>query len=259
MIDETRDTALRPDYDRVAHLYDVDMAQNMRFDDVGFYVRACVANGGRALEIGCGNGRILLELMSHGIDAIGIDRSQKMLAALIGKASDRALHARVCAMDARNLGFDTRFDVVLCPYSLITYMASDVDAVRMLDQIAGVLNRNGRVVVDAFVPRPVQRSSEFTRDYVRPFGEHALVRSKRITPRSDRVNRIERRYEIVSTDGTMIERIDTREDIRVYTRDQLIDLLSRCRFAVESMWWDYASTTEPQSAQFFTAIARISR
>ncbi len=259
MNDATGHTVSQPDYDRVAHLYDIDMAQNMRFDDVAFYVRACIPSGARVLELGCGNGRILLELIARGFDAIGVDRSLKMLKALTRKASDRRLRPRVCAMDARNLGFETRFDVVLCPYSLITYMPSDADAVRMLDQIARVLELDGRLVVDAFVPRPVPVSVDFTRDYVRPFGEYALVRSKRITPLTERVNRIERRYEIVSTDGAVIERIDTREDIRVYTPDQLVDLLSRCRFGVESRWWDYASTMESQSAQFFTAIARLRR
>ena len=49
-----------PAYDRIAHLYDVDMAQNMRFDDVAFYARLCAAHGARVLELGCGDGANLI-------------------------------------------------------------------------------------------------------------------------------------------------------------------------------------------------------
>ena len=87
-------------YDRIARFYDVDMAQNMPFDDVGFYVRLCEPLRGPVLELGCGNGRILLELARHGIDAIGIDASAGMLAELRRKAALRSL-ARAGAPDGR--------------------------------------------------------------------------------------------------------------------------------------------------------------
>src|SRR5262245_60047753 len=67
-------------YDRIAHLYDVDMARNMAFDDADFYTRVCAKVGGRVLEMGCGNGRILFALLRAGIDAVGIDGSANMLA-----------------------------------------------------------------------------------------------------------------------------------------------------------------------------------
>src|SRR5438105_6341977 len=137
-----------PAYDSIADLYDADMAQNMRFDDVGFYHRLCAKHGGHILELGCGNGRILRELASRQLDIVGVDRSQKMLAALVSKATARGLPVRACVMDVRQLGFRKKhFDVVLCPYSLVTYMTAEDDAKRMLDEIKGVLAPGGIVVV----------------------------------------------------------------------------------------------------------------
>ena len=243
-----------PAYDRIAHLYDADMAQNMRFDDVAFYARLCAAHGGRVLELGCGSGRILLDLASRGIEIVGIDRSQNMLTGLARKAAKRALPLRACMMDVRRLGFGVRFDVVLCGYSLVTYMTANDDAKRMLDQVKRVLAPRGIVVVDAFVRRPMEPLREFTRDYVRPFGEETLIRSKRITPLSDRVNRIERRYEIVSGDGAVRERIETCEDIRAYAPAELTALLVECGLRARETWWDYTTTTEVAGAQFFTAV-----
>ena len=242
-------------YDRIAHLYDVDMAQNMRFADVDFYARIAQSKRGRALELGCGNGRILLALAALGIDVVGVDRSQKMLAALFRKASACGLSVRACAMDVRQLGFAVRFDVVLCPYSLVTYMTDEDDAARMLGEVKYVLATDGIVVVDAFIRRGVDSSRDYTRDYERPLGEGSLVRSKRITPLSERVNRIERRYEIVSADGTINERIDTCEDIRVYTPSELTALLEACGLRTREAWWNYATTDARADAQFFTVVA----
>ncbi len=57
--------------------YDVDMARNMPFDGVGFSAGAgCAEANGLMLELGCGNGRILLPgYFVRGIDAMGVDAS----------------------------------------------------------------------------------------------------------------------------------------------------------------------------------------
>ena len=40
-----------PTYDAIAHLYDVDMARSMPFDDVAFYERICRDTGVPVLEL----------------------------------------------------------------------------------------------------------------------------------------------------------------------------------------------------------------
>ena len=90
-------------YDRIARFYDVDMAQNMRFDDVAFYAHECARQRGRVVEVGCGNGRILLPLMREGHDAYGIDASAQMLRELARKASALRLPMRAVQADARCL------------------------------------------------------------------------------------------------------------------------------------------------------------
>jgi len=134
------ETRLSDTYDRIAQWYDVDMARNMRFDDVSFYADLCQREGGRVLELGCGNGRVLLELVCRNIDAVGIDTSRKMLQQLQHKAKARGLAPSACRMDARKLAFARSFDIVLCPYSLVTYMAQPDDLKRIArwsGQLAG--------------------------------------------------------------------------------------------------------------------------
>jgi SAM-dependent methyltransferase len=248
--------APRASYDSIAHLYDVDMARNMAFDDVGLYATLAQQAEGRVLELGCGNGRILLELLHQGIDAVGVDSSARMLGELRHKAALRGLAPNLCLMDARALGFSGQFALVLCPYSLITYMTDVGDALRMLASIRGVLAPGGAVVVDAFVPRPTVAGNVFTVDYRREHGDAVLTRSKRIAAAAPGVNRIERRYELVDTDGSLLERIDTCEDVRPQSPEDLALLLSASGFAIEQQWWDYREGARPAGAQYFTASAR---
>jgi SAM-dependent methyltransferase len=248
--------APRASYDRIAHLYDADMARNMAFDDVSLYMHLARQAGGRVLELGCGNGRIMLELLAQGIDTVGIDCSPGMLFHLRQKAAARGLLPKVCLMDARALGFSEKFALVLCPYSLITYMTGVEDAARMLAAIRGVLAPDAFVIVDAFIPRPLAPDIGLTVDYRRRCGNAVLTRSKRVEKIDSRVNRVVRRYELVGADGRLLERIETSEDVRLYTPEDLVLLLDTSGFVAEQHWWDYTPGRRAGSAQFFTVSAR---
>jgi SAM-dependent methyltransferase len=243
-------------YDRIARFYDVDMARNMPFDDVGFYADRCVERPGPVLELGCGNGRILLELLRRGIDATGVDRSEGMLAELRNKASAQSLPARVARMDIRRLALRPGFTVILCPYSLITYMVADRDAEQMLDGVRRQLAPDGMFVIDAFVPRGVVAQDEFREDYRRPFGVHTLARWKRIRPLDVHTNRIDRRYQILGVDGAVIEQVDVSETLRPVSPDALRAAVVQAGMQPAREWWDYGGAADANNAQFFTLAAR---
>ncbi|MEP6941839.1 MAG: class I SAM-dependent methyltransferase [Betaproteobacteria bacterium] len=249
-------TTPRDSYDRVAHLYDVDMARNMAFDDVALYLDQSMRGGGAVLELGCGNGRILLALVERGIDAVGVDCSPKMLAELGRKARERGLRPRTCLMDARQLAFANSFATVLCPYSLITYMSAAGDRERMLAETFAVLAPGGNAIVDAFVPRATAMHQDFALDYRRSIGKASLRRSKRVMSIAPGVHRIERRYELTAGDGTVVERIDTIEEIRPLAPEDLVRELRVCGFEIEREWWDYGARPDRAGAQFYTVSAR---
>jgi len=242
-------------YDIVARWYDVDMARNMAHDDVGFYRALAGQCGGRVLELGCGNGRILLPLLAAGCDAVGVDRSAAMLRALGDKARARGMRSPVAQMDARALALAGGFALVLCPYSLVTYMADDGDDARLCGEVRRVLRPGGALVLDAFVPRAQVTSEDFREDYRRPCGSGALSRVRRITALPDGRNRIERRYAWSDAAGVVRERAQTCEVIRPYTPDALRALLAQRGFVVTDVWWDYGAAAGPEGAQFVTMRA----
>lgn len=250
-------------YDRIAHLYDVDMALNMPYDDVSLYRRLAASAQGPVLELGCGNGRVLLALLADGVDACGIDVSAAMLDDCAHKARQRGLRPTLCRMDARRLGFRASFAMVLCPYSLVTYMHGPGDVASLLAAVRRSLVAGGRVIVDAFVPRPAVASGRFTPDYRRTLGEAVLARSKRVTALADGTHRIDRRYEVCTVDGEVVQRIDTSETIAPIAPDALRGALLHAGFEIEQTWWNYggpaangAAPAAEQDAQFYTVSAR---
>ena len=249
-------TAKNDNYDRIARFYDTDMALNMRFDDVGFYAARCAEAGGPALELGCGNGRILLPLIARGLDVTGIDASAEMLDALQRKAAARGVMPRLARMNAGALAFSAAFAVVLCPYSLITYVTGDGEVARLFEGVRRALRPGGTFVVDAFIPRPTVSNREFSRDYQRPWGDLTLVRSKRIAALPNGCNRIERRYDVTAADGELLERVEVSEEIRPRAPGDLVRELAAGGFAIVESWWDYASREPVADAQFFTVVAR---
>lgn len=244
-------------YDLIARFYDVDMAQNMPFDDAGFYAERCAAAVGPVLELGCGNGRILLRLLARGIDARGVDASARMLAELRRKADEQRLAVHVEQMDIRHLRLARQFAVILCPYSLVTYVTDEDDLRALMQGVRAHLAPGGRLLIDAFVPRPVQTFSDFRLDYRRPFGEATLVRYKRIEALGPQLNRIERRYQVVDARGEILEQVEVAEIIRPFSPPQLRELCAAAGLQVEAEWLDYGQGAgEEVAARFFTLSAR---
>jgi SAM-dependent methyltransferase len=244
-------------YDRIARFYDVDMAQNMRFDDVAFYAHQCARASGRVLEIGCGNGRVLLSLLREGLDAFGADASAPMLRELARKAAAARLPLRAVQADGRRLPFArSTLACVLCPYSLITYFVTDEDVAAFLRGVRDTLAPGGTIVVDAFVPRVVQAQSDFTPDYRRPYGAFTLARAKRITPLPGGANRIERRYEVVSAAGDVVDTIEASEVIRPRDAAALYAAMADAGFRNIAQAWDYGTRPTADGAQFVTLTGR---
>lgn len=243
-------------YDAIAQVYATDMGRSMPFDDIGWYRDVCAAHGGRALELGCGTGRILIELAAAGIDVFGVDRSLPMLDRLARDAAVRGLAPPLAQMDLRALALDARFDMILLPYSLITYVVDRDEAAQILARLRMLAADDARLVLDAFVPQPVASFADFRLDYRRPHEGGTLEREKRITANADGTNRIERRYRVLDAHGAVVEEICTDETVRPYAPDALAALAATAGWQVERIAWDYGVNAGPDGAKFASLLLR---
>jgi SAM-dependent methyltransferase len=121
--------------------------------DVGATVTRVVqlaAAGGRVLELGVGTGRLAVPMADAGLDVVGIDSSEAMLAKLRERDPERLVDA-VLGDITSDLPAGP-FDVVLIAYNTIFNLLGEHDQPRLFQHVAARLAPGGAFVVEAFVP-----------------------------------------------------------------------------------------------------------
>ena len=138
-------------WDEYAPFYDWENARTFGRRDVSFWARLLASHPGRALELGCGTGRLLVPLARRGAPVTGLDRSAPMMDRARERARrlSRAQRPPLVRGDVRTLPFrDRTFQAVLAPYGLLQSLTNDADLDATLTEAARVLKRGGRMGID---------------------------------------------------------------------------------------------------------------
>jgi SAM-dependent methyltransferase len=104
------------------------------------------------LEVGCGTGRIYLELLKDGIDAYGVDISGEMLVELRNKARTMNLKPKVSVGDMRNFKLGERFALIIVPFRSFLYNLTTNEQLRTLKNFKKHLDPGGRLILNFFYP-----------------------------------------------------------------------------------------------------------
>jgi SAM-dependent methyltransferase len=252
------DSFARAAYDRIAALYEWDMARNMPFDDVAYYVRHTRGAAGPVLELGCGTGRVTLPLIAAGLDVVAADVSGGMLAQLSraasGLASEARRRLRIVQMDMRSWPFHARFGAALLPFSTITYAWQEGSCAALLAALRKDLRRGGLLIVDAFIPRELVRPGERIHDYSRELPDGRTLRRSKVVEQTayPAVRIIHRTYELT---GDSPFTVTTR--FRAWRPQELAAALVDAGFGIEAIDYDYAERQDENAAQFATIRARV--
>ena len=109
------------------------------------YVLNTVKPGARVLDLGCGTGPVLCELRRNGVDVVGLDYSEDMLAYARARLSSQALDASGLEQgDCRHTPWPAAsFDIVVC-LGVISYL-ENYDAV--LSEIDRLLKPGGTLLI----------------------------------------------------------------------------------------------------------------
>jgi SAM-dependent methyltransferase len=142
----------RGSYDAIAPIYDA-WSRSVR-EDVDFYVDEAKRSGGPVVELGVGTGRIAVPIAAAGVEVVGIDSSEGMLAVARQAAADAGvsdrLHLR--AGDLRQPPVQGPVPLVICPFRSLLHLHDDGERIGTLTAVRELLHPGGRFVFDVFTP-----------------------------------------------------------------------------------------------------------
>jgi SAM-dependent methyltransferase len=132
---------------RVAGIYDEWYAG---YDPAAIETLKKLAQGGRALELGIGTGRIALPLQESGVVVHGIDASEAMVAKLRAKPGGDSIP--VALGDFADVAVEGRYDLIFVLFNTFFALLTQDEQVRCFRNVAQHLGPQGVFVVEAFVP-----------------------------------------------------------------------------------------------------------
>jgi ubiquinone/menaquinone biosynthesis C-methylase UbiE len=230
------------------------------YDETGwdhdYYKRAIENNGGLALDIGCGTGRLLRSYRRSGLNVEGVDISADMLAQCRRLAEAEDLHAELYCQPMQALDLPNKYDTIYIPCGSLACVMDRREALTALQRLKAHLAPGGELVFNLFVEDESKPAQTYPTDWfdwstkTLPDGKTLFV-DRRVTAVDgiEQTVREERRYRV--TDGDSRELPALSEETRTggfrwYTRNEALWLCELADLTVEKVTGDY--TDEPFSA-----------
>lgn len=233
----------------VAAFYDEVVPYRER-QDVGFFVDMAKQSGGPVLEMGCGTGRVLIPTARAGIEILGLDLSDSMLAIcrqhLLAEAPEvrdkvQLAQGDMCTFDAGRI-----FNLVTIPFRPYQHLATVEDQMRCLINAHRQLAVGGRLVFDLFNPLLSSLIADDIGEESKD-GPPFTMKDGRIVQRYARKTSRDLFKQIIEVD--LIYRVkhpDSHEEVLIHSilmrysfRYEVEHLLARCGFSVENVYADY--------------------
>lgn len=197
--------------------------------------------GARVLDLCCGQGRHLLDLMKRGFDVVGVDLSEYMLGKCREAAEKEGLTPNLTQADMREIVFDSEFDAAINLFTSFGYLEDDDEDQKVLDGISRALKPGGRFVMDID-----NRDMVMAHFVERTWSENSMgditLKERQFDSITGRCNSQET---TIHADGRRSER---GHSLRVYACTEIVKMLARSGLEVQSIWggWDssvFASTS----------------
>ena len=256
-------------YDAWACIY--DSVYSYVRADIPLYAREAVESGGPVLELGVGTGRVAVPTARLGIDVVGIDSSEAMLAiarSKLGSLSPDAGSVELIAADMRCLDLrDSRgrgrmFPLVTIPFRGFLSLLTVEDQVAALRSIHRHLEPDGKLVFNVFVPDPnmALEASDVPRhlnDVTDPETGTDYVLYQQVSyDTHHQVVSIRMIIEELDQDGAVTRKLYRDYQLRYSYRWEVYHLLRSSGFEVEALYGDFDYTEFDEGSTEMIWVAR---
>lgn len=203
--------------DGLAAVYDFMYPTSPDAEAAGEYVARLAGEGGSALELGIGTGRVGSFVAAAGVRLTGVDASQAMLDTLHERHPDSGIETR--QLDFTREGTGRTYDVVYVPLSTFFVGRSQQAQLQTMRLMRDQVADDGHVVIEAFEPREYHALNELKTD-THPFPDGSLMID---------TTAVERSMQLIVVSHTTIGeggRFETVKEIVRYAFPSELDLMA---------------------------------
>lgn len=230
-------------------------------DDIELWLAFAGRTDRPVLEVGCGTGRIAVELAAHGHAVTGIDPSPAMLARARRRADERGVTVRFIEGDARQIRLEQdTYGLVVVPLDVFLYCRDGEEQRGLLGALAEALTFDGTLALDLPGPaqwldpgsngQPVLAYSGVTDE-----GERFLCWHVHEDDPAEQVRRLLVVYETVDADG-VVRRRQSEHVLRYVGRWEMEYLLEASGLMLVDLYGDYDLSPLSGGSERMLVIAR---
>lgn len=220
--------------------------------DIDFYIKLAERSHGEVLELGCGTGRILLELAAAGYEVTGLDLSPWMLEAAASardaRPADVAGRVTLTEGNMSEFRFEKRFGLIFVAFRSFMLLTQPAEQRRCLELIREHLSPGGVLAlnlfdpqVDLLVPGEVQGAAHLVDEVIHPTSVNA-VRIEVLSRVNDPLHQVfEETWRFTELDarGAAVRQEDEVLRMRWTYRYEMRYLFELCGFEILNEYSDY--------------------
>jgi len=233
-------------YSLLARYYDLENAGFT--EDLPFWLELAQEFGGPILELGCGTGRVLLNLARRGYAVTGIDNSPEMLDRLEAKLKQASTgHLATppvilrAGMNDFNVTGASPFSLAIIPFNTFMHLLTSAEQIATLGCVRRHLKSGGVLALDLPNPGEAYAAQEQGLTLERSFADgNCMVQqfSSVALDRAAQLAHITWMYDSVAPEG-LVKRTVIPLTLRYSFPAEISLLLEKCGFSLLHLYGDY--------------------
>ncbi len=121
-------------------------------EELNFYRQEIKASQGKALELACGGGRLILPYLSEGLDVEGVESSPEMVALIQRKAQRAGVTPKIYRQHIDMLEIDEKYKLLYIPLGSFQLISESFSVPNALHKYYELLEEGGRLIIPLFLP-----------------------------------------------------------------------------------------------------------
>jgi len=191
------------------------------------------------LDVGCGSGEHLNQLVKYGIKCTGIDSSAEMLAVAKKRSSTKI---DFIESDIRDFNAYQQFDLIFSLFGTLNYLIEDEDLEKAFWNMQQALKPSGKVLLEIWNSYPIEliQQKSISKISTTKYGFVTIERDRGFKKLDSYMNKtvceVNYLYTVIGPMGT--SKLEDRHIMRTFTMPELTPIIKNNGFEIE---YSYAS------------------